>query len=158
MVAISTGRALIDFAKAQRTSGSYTLNSTTVADLDTGIDLTLNGVMAGDELEVGMSGLWSSEGVTAQLDVATIVGGSPVNYVGGGLVASTTDGLNFTYTTGAAVRPFGGCEFYTLQSGDISSGSVLLRIRYKTGTAANKTLLGVTQNDFKWYARAWRGA
>lgn len=158
MVAISPGRQLIDFAKAKRTSGNVTLNSTTVANFDTGLDLTLNGVQAGDELEVGISALWNNENVTAYLDVATIVSGSPVNYVGDGLVAATNDGLMFCYTTGAVFKGIGGCDFYTLQAGDISGGSVLLRLRFRTGSAANKIMNASTQDPFKWYARVWRGA
>src|SRR4051812_9909425 len=77
----------------KRNSGNFTLNSSTWADVSSATDLTI-AAKVGDVLEVLLSALWGNEGVSALLDVTTIVAGVPVNYFGSGPVTSTSgDGI-----------------------------------------------------------------
>lgn len=140
-------------ARARRTAGDYTLNSTTWANVDTGLDLTVAAV-AGDVLQVSASGLWGAQAVVGMLDAATIVSASPVNYISGGGGASD-QGVMAWWGTASTVTatlnvPIGGGLQYVVQAGDIDGGNVVLRLRYRTATAANKTLLGTTALPFHW--------
>lgn len=134
---------------ATRTAGSVAMNSTAWADFDTGIDLTIAAV-AGDKLIVGLSGQHGSEAITAYLDAATIVSAAPVNYVGvaGG---ATDQGVLAWLCPPVGFAGIGGTVLYTVQAGDISGGNVVLRLRYRTSSAANKTLAATATAPLKWY-------
>lgn len=126
-------------AKARRTAGNLTLNSTTWADVDTGIDLTIAAV-AGDELEIGLSmGVRpSGAGISLALDVATIVSAAPVNYfatAGGATEVGAGAWYREAPTVNDASVP-GGPRSYTVQAGDISGGNVVLRLRYKVNSGS----------------------
>lgn len=136
----------------KRTAGDYTINSTTFANLDTGTDLTLTGVVAGDVIMVGAMLVWGSEATTACLDVATIVSASPVNYIGTAGGAGDFGITSWIGTTGQT-ESAGAPVCYTLVSGDISGGNVLLRLRYRTTSATNKTLRASSTLPFQWWAR-----
>ncbi len=131
----------IAMKKARRTAGNITLNSTAWANVDTGLDLTLTGCAIGDQIVYAVAFLVNSEATGVNFDVVTVVAGSPVNSfihrgpaaAGGSLAGWYAPASVFTPTTGAAPP-------YTLVSGDIDSGSVTLRLRYRTDTAANKVM------------------
>jgi hypothetical protein len=131
-----------DYAEAKRTAGSYVLNGTSWADLDTGLDLVLAAAID-DVVEYSLTGLSQNEASDALLDVVTVVAGSPVtSFATRGAVRNTGQGvLAWRLNTGAATS-FGGSAFYKLASGDISGGTVTLRLRRRTLTASNKTLFG----------------
>lgn len=137
-----TGQGLTDYAFTKRTSGDVTLNGTSWGNVDTGMDLTLTAV-SGDTVEVAVSAWYGNEAVTASLDVVTMVSASPVNSLATG---AAPDNANFGIaglriaSTSAVVANASACIMYTLQSGDISGGAVTLRLRYRTSTAANRTL------------------
>lgn len=137
-----TGQGLVDYGFNKRTSGDVTLNSTSWANVDTGMDITLT-ASTGDTVEVAVSAFYGNEGVTASLDVVTLVSGSPVNSLATGTTPSDSNfgiaGLRIA-STSAVVANAAASIMYTLQSGDISAGSVTLRLRYRTSTAANRTL------------------
>lgn len=124
-----------------RVAGSLTLNSTTWANLPT-IGTTWDAVLAaqvGDVIRVEMTGLFGVEAVEGNLDIVSIVSAAPVNYWGGdGGVSS--NGVAGWYGPASAYASFGGSVRRTLLAGDISAGTVTLRPRYRTATAANKTL------------------
>jgi hypothetical protein len=130
--------------KARRTAGDVTLNSTNWANVDTGIDITLSGVVAGDQILYGINARVDTQTVVGFFDVVTVVGGSPVNSFAVQGAVETAPGTIIsgwrTDGTGERVGITGDAPPYTLVSGDISSGSVTLRLRYATGTAANLTL------------------
>lgn len=134
--------------KARRTSGNLTLNSTSWANVDTGLDLVLNEVQVGDEIVYGISVTAGNEGVEVYLDVATIVAAAPVNHLGSRGAAPTTSS---DYRIGAWRLPSGSYQGiggtappYTVVAGDLSGGTLTLRLRYLSSTAANKTLLAST--------------
>lgn len=135
------------FKFASRSSGNLTLNSTSFANVDTGLDLVL-AAEVGDVIEVGVSVVMGAEAVIAMFDVYTIVSASPVTGFGG------TNGVSGWYVSALADNMHvGGSVMSTLVAGDISSGTVTLRLRYKTGTAANKTLLANTANPLHFWAK-----
>lgn len=120
-----------------RTAGDLTLNSTSWANVDTGLDITLN-CQVGDVVEVNACGLWGGEAVGGRLSVATIVSAAVVNRVGG------TNGVAAWFGVDNYMSNFGAPYFYTVQAADISSGVVLLRLQYATNSATNKTLYAGT--------------
>lgn len=134
------------FKFAERTSGDLTLNSTSWADVDTGLDLDLL-AEAGDVIKAGVSALMGSEAVEARLDVATIVSAAVVNTFGG------TAGVPGWVGPSGALTPIGGSVMYELVSGDIDTGVVTLRLRYQTSTATNKTLEAGTDYPLMWWVR-----
>lgn len=139
----------VDHVQARRTAGALTLNSTSWADVDTGLDLTLTGVSAGHVIAASISGRLGNQSVFVMLDMVTVVGGSPVNSFArqAAVEASPgTEGVGAWWTTNTASQAEvgGSAPPYTVQSGDLSAGSLTLRLRYATGTAANRTLNATT--------------
>jgi hypothetical protein len=144
------------YARFKRTAGDLSLNSTVWSDLptiSTSGDLTINAT-TGDVVVVAACGLWSTENVDANLDVVTIVAGSVVNSFGAdGTPSNSHSGIRSWSALGPAYWTIGGNFYRTLVSGDISSGTVTLRVRYRTGIASNKTLFGSTNNPFEYFAQ-----
>jgi hypothetical protein len=118
------------------------LNSGVKAALSgTVFDITLAAVV-GDVIEAGLSGQWSNDSVAGQgvLDIATIVSGSVVHFLGG--TNTTFGGMMGTYMpadTGTR-HPFSDSARIVLQSGDISGGNVLLRAYYSVTGGGNKII------------------
>jgi hypothetical protein len=136
--------------RATRTSGNLSPNSNGAwADLDTGLDLTIAAATS-DKLLIGFNTRSGSENVTLYLDVATIVSASPVNYVAsGGTVGRGIGGWIHPPNINAHN---GGPVPYTVQSGDISGGNVVLRLRYSTSSATAKTLVATTSEPMVFWA------
>ena len=123
------------------TGGNYTLNSTTWTSVGT-TNLVINAA-ENDVLLCGILGLMGAEAVTAGFDYATIVSGSPVNYVSGQTPTETSFG--FAYISNLATNLMLTASLpYTVVSGDIENGQVTLQLRYHTYTASNKTLYAAT--------------
>ena len=132
------GNVPISFTK--RTAGSYTLNSATWTNLDTGLDQTI-AAATGDVLEVSLSVFWGSEAVNTWVQVATIVSAAPVNFIGSGEPTTTTGDGIVSWAGISGVNMVGGSPAqYTVQAGDISGGNVVCRLRYRQDSAVNKTL------------------
>lgn len=130
--------------KKRRTSGNLTLNSVSWANVDTGLDLVLNEVQVGDELVYGIQAHVGTEAVWAYFDVVTVVGGSPVNSLGSRAAVVASPGplgvSGWMARTGTQEMPNGTTAPYTVAAGDLTSGSITLRLRYATASAVNKTL------------------
>lgn len=145
-----------DFKFFTRTAGNLTLNSTAWADLPTigsTWDITL-AAEAGDVIECGISAVWGAEAVYGSLDVVSMVSSSPVNAWGGSATSgSTGSGVGAWQGPTGINDGSGGPVMRTLVSGDISAGTVTVRLRYRTNTAANKTLFGSVDNGFQFYAK-----
>jgi hypothetical protein len=152
-----SGQGLVDFAQAKRTSSDVAINSTTFANVDTALDLVMT-ASAGDviECEVVANASKDTSGTTYLVfDFHTIVGGSPVNSV----TSETTAGTGLTNSFpgwGSGVMPqnttrtvFSGTKRYALVSGDISGGTVTLRLRAFCGAAST-----IKASDPMLYVRA----
>lgn len=135
----------------RRVSGSFNLNNTSWTDLDVNLDLTLP-AQTGDVVEVGLTAIWVSNPVVGLLDVATLVSGSPVSYFSNGTGTPAGDGICGWSGQASATRPVSGWAQHTLLSGDISAGTVTLRLRYKTGSGT-KTLTADTTDPLQFAAK-----
>lgn len=135
------------FKMARRTSGDLTLNSTTWANVDTGLDMTIAG-QVGDVLAYTISGRVDVETVAGFFDVVTVVSAAAVNSFAERAAAPGAVGAIVpawrTDSTAERQTLSGPAPFYTLVAGDITAaGLVTVRLRYATGTAANLTLKAV---------------
>jgi hypothetical protein len=139
----NSGTTGLTSARARRTTGNLTLNSTTWADVDTGLDLTLADVVDGDVVEVSVSCRWNDESPEGYLDVASIVAGAPVNYwaTGGNDAYAGNPGWHGAASAGTGAS---GVIQKAIVSGDLSAGTLTLRLRYRTSAASNKLLFAGT--------------
>lgn len=131
--------------RAVRTAGTLSVTSTTFTAADTALDLTMPAA-TGDIIEVAPNGLWGPEAITGEMDVATMVSGSPVNYVSG----SNARGVGGWSGPASQSESIGGPVQYTLVAGDISGGNVTLRLMVKVLTAGTKTLFAQS-NSYPLY-------
>jgi len=155
--ATPSGTTVVPSTYTTRTAGSLTLNSTSWANVPSVSQLTLTGVAVGDIIEVGLSAVWDVQAVEAVLDVATWVSSAAVNAISGAGGASGQGIVAWrsAYVT-TNIGVVGGGYLYTLVSGDISGGNVVLQLRYRTLTAANKTLYASTDLPLHFYAKNLR--
>lgn len=145
------------FKYVNRTSGDLTLNSGSWANVDTGTDLVLD-AQSGDVIEVGGSWLVAGSTTTATFfDVASIVSAAPVNSWGiDGAVTTTMEGVQAWRCDSNSIglnTAVGGSMMRTLVSGDIASGTVTLRLRYKQPTATNVTLYNSANRVLHFWAK-----
>lgn len=143
----------IDHKVARRSSSDITLNSSSWANVDTGLDLTLTGVAVGDVIQASISGRTSNQANEVHIDAVTLVAGSPVNAFATGAAAPTsTTGEGSWYAPASTYHPFNGSTWYTLQSGDIhTTDQVTIRWRYRGSTRtllanSNRNLIVQVQN------------
>jgi hypothetical protein len=146
------------FTRQSYTGGNITLNGTTWATVAGPTDLTLTGLTAGQVVEVGLDAIWGNEAVTCYLDYVSWVSAAAVNswaddaapdntHTGvlgwlGTSVGATTINLGVGATVARAVA-----------AGDLSSGTLTLRLRARTATAADKTLVAVAADRLLLWAR-----
>lgn len=139
-----------------RTAGSLTLDQTAITDVGVS-DIVLNAV-AGDTIEYGIMGVVGAA-ATAKVgfDVYTIVSATPVNPFGSGLSASlaSTQGVMGWFVTDTlnAEITINGSFMYTVVSGDISNGTVTLRLRYAKANATARTLFATANVPLQVWAR-----
>lgn len=138
-----TRRDFVGHRTAARTGGDLSLNSTNWANVDTGLDLVL-AAAAGDDIEVTLNCLLGGETNDVYLDVVSVVSGSPVNSFGAAAAVTTAPpayGIAGWYSIGNAFRNPGPPHIYTVQAGDLATdGTITLRLRYATSTAAAHTM------------------
>jgi hypothetical protein len=118
-------------AHSKRTSGNLAKNSTTFVDVDNGMDMTI-AAAAGDVLEAGLLARWAGS-TYAVFDFVTVVAGSPVNSITAETTAGT--GLANSLWGSSTASTVGGRKRYVVQTGDLSSGTVTLRLRVFCGGA-----------------------
>lgn len=144
-------------ARTVRTAGNLTLNSTNWADVDTALDLSIP-CAVNDWVEVGVSALWNNEAVGGRLDAVSVVSGSPVNsWADDAAPNNAHDGV---VSWGAAASVFtwaGGTIIKKIVAGDLSAGVCTIRLRYRTATASNKTLLGTATDPLVFFASVVSG-
>ena len=140
---------------ASRTSGDVTINSTSWMNVDTGMDLTLPAV-AGDLVEVILHG--SMAGITAGSDClldAMCVNSSA--YFRAPNANASTKGYPswMAYPGATAGNPpiIGMPARRVIQSGDISGGNVVVRLRAILTSATNQVINADVTNRLFWEAR-----
>lgn len=153
-LATSSTVALKSYAEVVRTAGDLTLSSTTVAAVNTGLDLTISAA-SGDLIEYGISGLMAGSSGAICFDVYTMPSGSTVNPFGVGLNTGTgLQGVPGWETVGdSQVARINGGMTRRLVSGDVASGSTVLRLFYYRAGAAARTLYAGTTIPLKVWAK-----
>lgn len=148
---------IVDFASAVRTAGDLSFATANVwANVSTTLDLVLTGVKAGDLVEFVPSFLVNAAANTLVLDVCTLVGGNPVSYFGTAGGASD-NGVCGWYCGSGQYTGAQGPAFYFLASGDISGGTVTLRLRVKVANATARVIAATAPSPCRVSARAYRG-
>lgn len=132
--------------KASRTSGNVTVGTAGI-NVDTALDLVIPAAV-GDVIEFTISG---AAGTTAAIDlifdVATVVAGSPVNYFGN-WDGTLEHGVWAWFVTNIVpTQSIQGSAWRTLVAGDISNGTVTLRVR-AVASGASATIFASAQVPF----------
>ena len=148
------------YARAKRTAGNVTLTGTsTWSDLTTigsAMDLTLN-ASTGDVIEFTASGIVNNINIDIGFDVVTIVSSAAVNSFGLDAAAPANsaafNGVSAWFCDNNDIRQLSGSIFRTLLAGDISSGTVKMRMRYAMSSATSRTLYADTGHPFEIWAR-----
>jgi len=149
-----------DFAAFRRATGNVTLTGTTtwstLTTISTAGDMVL-AAAAGDLVEVAISVLVNSDAVDLGFDAVTVVGGTVTNSFGANGAApaaySNLNSIGAWYNQGSRIEQASGSAFYTLVAGDISAGTVTIRIRYAMNTATNRTIFAGASSPLQFWAR-----
>lgn len=132
------------------TTGNINLTvNTNWTNVNTGLDMAIE-AQVGDVLEYSINGLVDTGAGSAGLDVATIVSAAPVNsFANAGAVTTAPPpyGVQGWPILASTSHEVSGSAFYTVVSGDISSGTVTVRLRYQA--AGSKTLYASTNNPLQ---------
>lgn len=135
------------------TSASWANLSTEGGYGDADFDIILP-AFAGDIIEYTISSIWDNEGVSGYLDVQTRVAAAAVSWFGSTEPTPTTgNGTGAWFGASGVYTALGGTCQLILSAGDISSGTVTLRPRYRGSTAGTKTLNADTTMRLKLMAK-----
>lgn len=147
------------YASYRRTAGNVVLTGTStwsdLTTIGTAGDLTLNAT-AGDVIEVSLFGFVGSEAVDVSFDVVTVVGSTKTNSlttagaVPANWAAFTSSGF---YCVASRFEKLAGSITYTTVAGDISTGTVKLRVQYAMASATNRTIYASAAQPFVWWAK-----
>lgn len=129
---LTAGRA----AFVRYTTGNITLNSNVWANMPS-LGTCAVAAAVGDILEASVNLRVGTENVALSFDVVSEVSASPVNSFGSGAAApGQPSGWSATAAQASSIT---GSVMYTVQSGDISGGTVTCRLRYFGASATNRT-------------------
>lgn len=132
-----------NFKKVRYTGGDITLNVASVTDVHaSALDMTLN-ARVGDVIEYGLSARLSAVAQFVGFDVYSIVSAARVNPFGPGISAAlaTTGGVAGWFAVNDALaRAVSGSVLYAVQSGDLSSGAITMRLAYGKVNTTARTL------------------
>ena len=147
------------YATYRFTGGNITLNSNqtwaNLPTIGTAGDLTLNAT-ADDIIECGISALVSNTASSAGFDVVTIVSGSALNSFGVNGAVTTwaaNQGMSGWFVSANVEKTISGTATYKLVAGDISAGTVTLRVRSTNSSATTKVLFASSVNQYVWWAK-----
>ena len=128
-------------ARQRYTGGHITLTNTSWAAVTGPSDLVIAAV-AGDVIECSVSGFMNNSAAEMYVDMATVVSGSPVNYVSLGAGGASNRGVMAWGAVASLYGRPGGSIQYVVQAGDISGGNVTLRLYNRCASGTGK----------QWYA------
>lgn len=139
-------------ARALRTAGDLTLNSTTWADVDTGLDLVIAAV-AGDWVEVGLSAATGTGLVAVGFDAVSLVSAAPVNNWSKDAAEGATEfGVQAWIAFSGVGSSQSGTVIKQIAAGDLSGGTVTIRLRYRSSAAVNKVLAASANQPLLFFA------
>jgi hypothetical protein len=139
-------RSFIPYDSAVSTAGDVSAGSTSYANVDTSLDLVLPAI-AGDIIEVGISALWDNQASQGNMAVRSVT--RAADDVG---PAGTAGIAGWTGPTGVSM-PIGASFQYAAVSGDLASGVITLRLRFKVAAAGSKTLHRAADFPLAWHAK-----
>lgn len=115
------------------------------------LDIVVSECQVGDVLRVEPTFLVGTEAVAASFDFKTIVSSSPVNsWVTQGASVSTAPANGPWHAAASVWSPIRGGLNYTVQSGDLSSGTVTIRPYVATASATNRTVYAGSTYLLQW--------
>ena len=139
-----------------RTAGDLTFNTTGWQDVSTALDMTI-AATSGDLIEYGVSFWTEAAAVSLSFDVCTVVSGSPVNYfVSAG--SGSHNGVMGWYAAQTMHGTISGSVDYVAQPGDISGGSITLRLRVRPSNTVPRTILANSDNPLIVWCRNYGAA
>lgn len=145
----------VQAAHAKRTAGNLSLGSSTWINMSTDLDLVIPGTSrVGDIVEVGMSGHFGLQAVQSYLDVVSLDGvPDPVNsWSQDGAETATSTGVSAWFGEPGVQTSFGGSIMRAIVSGDLQSGVLTLRFRYRGSVATSKTMSAITDTPLDVWA------
>lgn len=141
------------FKRTTRTAGDIILNSTTWADVDTGLDLVLT-AQIGDVIEYGIHGRMSDATPEVYMDVATVVSAAVASYFSSGTITPATLGTpGWLCSASTTVLLTGSVLSFPLAAGDISGGLVTLRLRYYESSAVARAIFASAAQPLHIFAK-----
>lgn len=141
------------YAIARRTAAVSAVGTSWGAFVSDGSwDVTVDAA-AGDVIELGLNAVWNPAAVYRNVDIATIVSGSVVNWVSTG-TGSHTGGIDGLFQGNTNdYMPVSGDTYYTVQSGDVSSGQVTFRVYGKVSSGTLALLSSSTALALFWASK-----
>lgn len=146
--------------RVRRTSGNLNLLSTGAGDtwmnFDTGLDIVL-AAEVGDDIECGINGSSFAAANIAYLNVVTLVGGAPAGSFAA--TAAAPGAIGAPYGVPGWVIPSGvdaflsGSVMKTMVAGDLSAGTVTLRLRYATNNIVTTRVINA--DGANWFFEFW---
>lgn len=124
-------------SRVKRTAGDLIINATGWNDV--GIADVTVAASAGEWVSVGANFVVFAATNNINFDVCTVVSGSPVNYLGGSGSAGES-GLGGWFAEQDININVSGEVPYQVQAGDLSSGQVTFRLRYRAANTASRTI------------------
>lgn len=103
-----------------------------------------------------LSGLWEDQANLGFIDVATWVAGAGVNWFGSGEPTTISGNgiMSWVHTNDAVFSGIGGTAHLVVQAGDISGGTVTLRLRWHS--SGNLNLRAATTDPLVFAAKVFR--
>lgn len=132
---------------AKRTAGDLGPGASTGAFASIGMTDLVVAAVAGDKLVFGAS-FRANAGPQTYVDVATVVAGAPVNWLGADGGAGSFGIASYLVETGVD-SPRGGDVAYTVVAGDVVGGTVTLRMYYRTATGVGPVFNATTALPFQ---------
>lgn len=128
------------FAEARRASTDLNFNTTGWQNVDTALDLTI-AAAAGDKVIYSPNFTPGSTNNTFSFDVATIVSAAIVNYFCTGTSTPAGSGLpGWRRDGGTGAYGVSGGFVYTVQAGDVSSGTITMRLRINPSSTTSRVI------------------
>lgn len=147
---------VVDYGTARRTGGDVTCSADQVwTEVDSGLRITLDAA-AGDRLEIGLQAICTgTEAVSLNLTAMSFVSAALTNDLFEGAAKSdTTNGVPGWRMASAAVSNGSGAFISpALVSGDISGGTVVVTLAYRTSSNTNRVLRADTTLPLDFWAK-----
>ena len=147
--------ALVDFGQIRYTSGDITCTANNVWENMPGVGTITLTASTNDWIEVGVSfGVFNTTAQSMSFDVGTEVSSSIVNHISSGATPDDAQfGVSGWRAIASANSQASGSVFYQLQSGDISGGTVTLRLRDHPEGSTDRVVNASTARPLHFWAK-----